>query len=200
MFKTSFISFILSLFFFINAANSANFTVREVNNDLSLLIISGHINSNDYDKYILAYKSKNNIKQVWLNSPGGSLTESIKIAMHVHNSNLMTVVPPSDFDGFVQCNSGCAIISLAGKIKIMTKNSIIGLHSAYIEKSKKRIVDKDVIAANAFVNHMFGQFGLPPEISIIWTTTSPYTMTRITPELNDLHEIGYRVVDVDYFK
>lgn len=188
--------------FLLLPVKSAEFTIQEIKDEnWAVIFLTGSIKPKDYEKYLnIVETSKKPIRQIWLNSPGGSLRDGYLIGRHVNENDIITIVPPRTFNNFTQCNSACAIISLSGKKKVMATNSIIGLHSTFEEKGNKRVISKDAMLGNALVNHYFGYLNLPIEVSLAWTGTDPSTLKIIKPEDNEKFDIGYEVVTPDFFK
>lgn len=188
-------SLLLASIILISPVKAADFIALKHPTGGTAAVLTGEINNNDYQRWLEFYY-EHKPKEIWLNSIGGSAYAAIKIANFVHANNINTIVPNRTFGGGSSCMSACAIISLAGKTKIMYNDSKIGIHSAYMVDSKtgKRLPNnKDTVTVNSVISHAFGSYGLPVEVSIAWNTTPPEKMKFITPEINDTLNIGYTI-------
>jgi hypothetical protein len=94
------------------------------------ITVNGAIVPGDDVKFVAALASVGKITPavwpviVWLNSPGGEVETSTRIADLIDRFNLGTHV-----DG--QCASSCFIMFMAGKSRSFSPNAKIGVHSVY---------------------------------------------------------------------
>src|SRR5205823_9267598 len=97
--------------------------------------IEGVIEPNDGGKFMeLMLKDKPKKALILLRSEGGNLIASLQIGRYIKNNGFATYVP-----GNSVCASGCAMIWLAGKSKMVDENAKIGFHAAYtVEKVGKQ--------------------------------------------------------------
>jgi hypothetical protein len=87
------------------------------------ITIVGSIAKGDDERFVGAITAQT--KTVFLTSPGGDFTTSLKIARHVRVQELETVV-----GHYAVCSSGCAIIWFAGVKRRIMIGGRIGVHSA----------------------------------------------------------------------
>ncbi len=138
--KIQTISFIL-IFIFSPKIYSATINI----NKFGILMIEGEITRGDFDNTIKLIKKYGKFPNlVGINSPGGSVIESMKIGGLVRKS-LMAVMPSG------QCNSSCALIVFAA---VRKGAGTVGIHRPYYDKEyfkglssseaekKYKIVDK----------------------------------------------------------
>lgn len=85
-------------------------------------------------------------KTLWLDSPGGSVSEAFAMVAVMDQEQVSTIVP----DG-ATCASACAqILFLSGLHRVVTEGGRLGLHSCHDAKDRSRsMACNDAIARNA---------------------------------------------------
>jgi hypothetical protein len=122
---------ITSLMVLAGIANAAKIEtlVASTTDSTNVIHISGEIVNGDYDRFINATRSINNNKPVlvFLEGPGGALTEAMDIGLEINRKKYNTVA----WNGV--CASACAYIWLAGHRSIidLERNAKVGFHAPY---------------------------------------------------------------------
>lgn len=147
----------------LNAADiSEGFAVGEV-------VLEGTINSGDYDKF-RDFVENYPIKQLYLASPGGSLTDAIKIGRLVRELKLETIVPADSPDDIREklgarhklknrrnnymCASACFFVFVAGvkrtaDVAAFTSDAVLGIHRPFLTDSDLRALSANQAIATA---------------------------------------------------
>jgi hypothetical protein len=119
---------------------------------LGEVVLEGTIASGDYDK-LLSFVDANEARSIYLASPGGSVTEAIKIGRLVRALRLETLIPVqvrSDLreklaerhkltnpKGNYVCASACFFVFVAGvkRDHDLLRDPILGIHRPYLTDS-----------------------------------------------------------------
>jgi len=105
--------------------------VASTTDSTNVIHISGEIVKGDYDRFINATRSINNNKPVlvFLDGPGGALTEAMNIGLEINRKRYNTFA----WNGV--CASACAYIWLAGERAIidLDRDARVGFHAPYFE-------------------------------------------------------------------
>ena len=111
-------------------ATSATITTEKINEDLTVISITGPIEDGDGRTFMfLAITTRNAI--VNLNSPGGLVDDGLMIAEQIFSSSFDTYVSNTS-----ECLSMCGIVWLSGARRYLAENGKIGFHAAYIENER----------------------------------------------------------------
>lgn len=112
----------------------------------NLLVLYGQINAGDAKRFkaeIKAYqKAKIRIDEIWLDSPGGSPEEAMKIGQTIRDHGYMTRIPQN-----YACMSACVYIFSGGAIRVVDPGGMFGTHmfSAFGElKRDVQVTKKDL--------------------------------------------------------
>jgi hypothetical protein len=131
-------------------------------------VLEGTITSGDYDKVLSFVEARwNAIGSIYLASPGGSVTEAIKIGRLVRTLKLETIAPArtinaarvkehklTDPDANFMCASACFLAYIAG-VKRGTEDPfnlygpILGIHRPYLTGSELKNLSGDQAMASA---------------------------------------------------
>lgn len=85
------------------------------------ILIDGPINQDIADEFIQKIRANPSLKNVSLNSPGGSVFPALAIARVIKTAKLNTTVPIAS-----ECHSACSLIFLAGRERIA--DGLLGVH------------------------------------------------------------------------
>jgi len=92
-----------------------------------IMLLSGYIEPGAAPRIIEELeRTKEYIKTVQINSPGGSVNDALAISQFIRSSAFETLV---DSGGF--CASSCPLVFAGGKTRIASKKASIGLHQIY---------------------------------------------------------------------
>jgi len=92
-----------------------------------VMLLSGYIDPGAADRIIEELdRTKEYIKTVQLNSPGGSVNDALAISLQVRKLELSTSVEDGGF-----CASSCPLVFAGGKSRTAGKKATIGLHQIY---------------------------------------------------------------------
>ena len=139
----------ISLAFSVLSCKAANIVYNK-SNDTAYL--KGYLEFSDYIKLYKVYK-ENNFSTLVLNSDGGAVNDSIRMALFVNEHKIKTRV-----DNNTECVSACAFIWIAGSEKIIDGDkAIIGFHAPYyiLPDGREYIADDSLVQLSWF----FGKLG-----------------------------------------
>lgn len=111
-----------------SSAHAAEITPHIGVDGISSVWISGTLEAADVDKFrktVDAIPGDRDRILVILDSPGGT-SAALSIGVDIHRSGISTLVPPGKI-----CNSVCAYIWLAGRVRLASQTSSIGFHGFY---------------------------------------------------------------------
>lgn len=92
-----------------------------------VLSLTGSIDPGSFERVQAEITARGEyVKQVSLNSPGGSVTDAVKIGALLVVGEYTTVVPPGAL-----CASSCPLIFAGGKERLASTQSAIGVHQIY---------------------------------------------------------------------
>ena len=92
-----------------------------------VLSLTGSIDPGSFERVEAEINARGEyVKQVSLNSPGGSVTDAVKIGALIVAGEYTTVVAPGAL-----CASSCPLILAGGKERLASKRSAIGVHQIY---------------------------------------------------------------------
>jgi hypothetical protein len=98
------------------------YQVRDVGGT-KVLIVQGTIENGEAARLAQALASAGVVEEVWLNSPGGTLTEGIAMGRLLRKKGLLTRVPNG-----AACASACTFAFLGGPIRIIDSDAYYGVH------------------------------------------------------------------------
>ena len=89
------------------------------------------------------------LKELYLNSPGGSVDEAFKMAELIDRVGVFSVVGEA-----ATCASACAMILFtSAKYRVVTKDGKLGIHTCYSAASRKRDTECNERIAEFAVDH-----------------------------------------------
>lgn len=108
---------------------AAEYFMQKIKPDSYQIQLSGVIKEGDYERLVSLIKNSPlsflGSPSIALSSPGGSVTEAIKIAGLIEKASLMTVVNKNDI-----CASSCFFVFIAGNMRY--SNGAVLIHRPYI--------------------------------------------------------------------
>ena len=100
------------------------------------LYATGEIRDGDYEKLLAFFRGQP--PKVFvdtgffdLNSPGGSVTEALKLAQFISGTFRMTRVGPQE-----KCMSSCFFLFVSGGFRFQQDGGVVGIHRPYMERAK----------------------------------------------------------------
>ena len=110
------------------------------------LVVAGRLEAGDEARVAKALDAANGVREVWLNSDGGSLETGIRIGEILRRHNMATRVRSRDV-----CASACVYAFLGGIIRTVEKGGKIGIHmasgafnAAYMDALRKILNDRSI--------------------------------------------------------
>lgn len=156
-------------------ANAADFKSFDSKDGKTRIDLVGEIEPGDSDKLKTIIHTANDASRVVvtirLNSPGGNLLESVKIADVVRAAGMSTSVLSGS-----QCASGCFIIFSAGREKFAHYQTRIGVHGA----SENGRETAESGAATVGMARILKELGVPPKILGKMVVTPPEEMVWLS--------------------
>ena len=150
---------------------------REGPGELGALHLTGEIRRGDadvlarvwWDQVFLTGAAATGRTRILLNSPGGDLTEALRIGRFVHELKIMTVAPSLPLSGTPEatrpndppevCLSSCAFIWLAGPLR---SGTLVGFHRPYrMEQGREQ---ESVAEAAKLIDEYIAALGEDPTI------------------------------------
>jgi hypothetical protein len=121
----------------------------------------GPINSGSAARLATLLEQHPNVRVIELASPGGRVRDSVRMAKIIEERGLDTLIRR-------ECHSACVTVFAAGTHRVMHKNAVIGLHSAWSPLSD----DADMIekANREFAEHLHRQ-GVEPRFPMVGNRT-----------------------------
>jgi hypothetical protein len=165
------------------SARAATFTPNQTSKNI---LISGEIVTGDYEKFkaLINWMQKTwgfGPERLFLNSGGGSQLVGMQIGEIVREKGLDIFVP-----GEAICLSSCVTIFAAGKLRAVTPEAKIGVHSVFFtDQSKgKPTSGKEIEATSGTLAliRLYKKWGVPDAILIKLATTKPEDITYLTVE------------------
>lgn len=162
------------------------------------VLIQGPIQKGDYAKIIRFVRHPDNYgrfaRSVFLDSPGGDVLETIKIANLLDKSFAATHVA-----GGARCYSACFILWMSGVSRHVATGATLGVHQIHVkvaEQSMDRQSEHFLTIARAVENYMHG-LGTPRTILDKMKATAPADLFVISPrwlaEQHLLAAVSYRL-------
>jgi hypothetical protein len=168
---------VIGTIFVCSAARALTFTSFASSDATMVLVLSGDIAEGDSDAFEKLIKSINDegrlVSVVQLNSPGGSLAESVKLVDVVRRARLATAVTEGSI-----CTSACFLIFAAGTDKYVSYSAQIGVHVAYDQSGQETIQSS---AATLSMARLLKELGVPASIIGKMVVTGPQEIVWLTP-------------------
>ncbi len=152
------------------------------------ILLTGEIIEGDADTLKAAIKTANDagklVSGVRLNSPGGNLLESLKLADAVRFAKVATNVA-----GNATCASACFLVYAAGATKFANYTAQVGVHGASDKQGEETAVSS---AATVSMARAAKDLGVPAAIIGRMVVTPPNEMVWLTPQ--DLQSMGTTMI------
>jgi hypothetical protein len=153
-----------------------------------IIFMSGDIDVGDTEALKAAIKVANDagklVSSLRLNSIGGNLLESVKLAEIVKFAKMATNVGQG-----ATCASACFLVFAAGETKFANYNAKIGVHGASDETGEETVQSG---AATVSMARVAKELGVPPAIIGRMVVTPPSEMVWLSP--TDLQSMGTTMV------
>ena len=167
-----------------SVASAATLTTTSSKDGKLTVTLSGEITEGDSDSLKTVIQTANNsghiVAIIRLNSPGGSILESVKLADIIRFGKIATSVI-----GTSKCASACFIAFAAGSERYANYTASIGVHGASDESGQETIKSG---AATVTMARIVKELGVPPSIIGKMVITPPEQMVWLTPD--DLRSMG----------
>lgn len=172
-------AFTLSTILFIcSQAPAATFSTARASDGSVILTMTGEIVEGDFDDFNdaldQAIEDGQRVSLMRLDSPGGNILESVKIAEAVRDKKIATSVL-----GRAKCASACFIVFAAGTQKFASYGAFIGVHGASDESGHETVESN---AATITMARIVKKLGVPPVIIGKMVVTPPSQIVWLTPE------------------
>jgi len=165
-------------------AHGATFSTATAKDGKVTVSLTGEITEGDSDALKTNIRTANSaghlVALVRLNSPGGSILESVKLADIIRFGKISTSVVGSSI-----CASACFVVFAAGSEKYVNYTASIGVHGASDESGQETT---DSNAATVTLARIIKELGVPPSIIGKMVITPPEQMVWLTPD--DLRSMG----------
>ena len=117
---------------FSTASHSLEFAKKHIDGK-DILLLYGPFEHGDSQSFSRAVHQAGRIDEIWFDSPGGIVTEGLKIGREIHASNLATRIPRG-----AKCNSICTFAFLGGVVRDIDPNTKYGVHmfSAWCDEER----------------------------------------------------------------
>lgn len=171
-----------------SALSAATFKSVATKDGKTIILLSGEIAEGDADTLKAAIKSANDVGKlvsgVRLNSPGGNLLESLKLADVVRFAKVATNVA-----GNATCASACFLVYAAGATKFANYTAQVGVHGASDKRGDETTASN---AATVSMARAAKDLGVPAAIIGRMVVTPPNEMVWLTPQ--DLLSMGTTMI------
>ena len=145
--------------------------------DCHAIHIDGKIQEEDFKKFegiVAAKKIKNAV--VHLDSIGGNMMASVQMGLKINSLGFGTYVADN-----TRCESGCAMIWLAGKPRYSAPTAMIGFHQAYLKDRRGRI--QRFPQGNAIVRDYYAKLGISKPATDFLLSADPKDMYWLNDDL-----------------
>lgn len=192
----------IALISVITAANAATIEKHPQNTHGCTVSLTGEIVSGDserikpllYETYAISLDDEGRYgATLCLNSPGGVLSEGIKIAKYVSEYYTTTEVPSN-----ARCESSCAVIFLASTHPRIAPDATIGLHAPKLILPEGTFTEEDVAKAydlSIFTIREIMKLPTFPPAGVRYMTSTPSSEMYIPKTFFEMSELGVSVRD-----
>jgi hypothetical protein len=171
-----------------SAASAATFSTSPTKDDDVIVTLSGEIAEGDAHDLKALIQRENDDGQtvaiIRLNSPGGSILESVKLADIIRDAKIATSVI-----GTAKCASACFIVFAAGSKKFVSSTALVGVHGASDESGQETVESG---AATVSMARIAKDLGVPPSIIGKMVVTPPDEIVWLSPD--DLRSMGTTII------
>ena len=186
------IAVLATMAIFTSGAMAADITLRSVNRDRPndgpiSIYYSGPVKAGDAQRLAellaAADATRRPFLGIFLNSPGGSIKEALRMAHDIRASGHTTAVSSN-----YECASACFLLVAAGRERMIFRGARIGVHSA----SEKGIETPEAAAATLTMAREAAQLGVPDSVIGHMVATRASGMQWLTKdELSAFAGSGY---------
>jgi hypothetical protein len=159
-------------------ATAATLTSTASKEGKTIISLKGELSEGDSDALKSIIKSANDVGRfvsgLRLNSPGGLVSEGVKLADVVRYAKISTVVANG-----ATCASACFIVFAAGLEKFASYNANIGVHGASDKSGEETVASGAVTVSMA---RIVKDLGVPSAIIGKMVVTPPDQMVWLTPD------------------
>ncbi len=152
-----------------------------------VLTLTGTIDIGSADRFAAEITARGEyVKTIALDSPGGSVEDALTIAALIHERGFTTSVAAGAL-----CASSCPLVFAAGKARLATPQSAIGVHQIYAAQlsgdpqAALRIAGAamaDAQTTTARITRFLAITGVDPSIWVLALETPPDRLYYLTPE------------------
>jgi len=145
------------------------------------------------DRYDLCSKSSNNLRlpsgkiyydpTVYLQSPGGSVSEALSIGRLIRKLKLNVQV-------WRECFSSCVFILAAGVGKSLYPDARIGIHRPFLEKTPNDNIETVMRKSLADAKAYLAEMNIPEQLADVMFSTPPEHLTILTNEQLQLYRLN----------
>jgi TPR repeat protein len=151
-----------------------------------LIFVKGEITKED-EKTFKNLALNTDSAVVMFDSLGGLLSPAIEIGKTIRIKGYATAVMQPE------CASACAVAWIAGKPRMMAKNSSVGFHAAYVESADGKKIPQAV--GNALVGAYLITLGLNDTVVAYVTTAGPDEIKWLTKDHADRMGLTVSMLD-----
>ncbi len=178
-------------------ASAGNIYLEEFEGPPHMFRLSGPIEDGDLQKLKAAYESVDDepdsefpwvsTSQLLLNSPGGSLSEALKMGRWLRENRFSIVLPVGS-----RCYSACVYLLAAGVQRVIT-SSEVGIHRPYLNAQPEQGIDTSMRSMLTASRAYFDAMNITPGLADEMFSTPPESL-RI---LSDSELSKYRLNQTD---
>lgn len=159
-----------------------------------VMLVSGPIQEGDSDRFEIEL-GKQVVKPVTvaLHSPGGAVTEALRIGEIIREAELNTMIAPD-----AVCNSACPIVLFGGVERLVSTQGWVGMHQAYLGANTfltSRDTAYTIQALQAEVMGYIAEMGVDPLVLSHAMATPPEDIYYLLPEQVETYRVATRVLD-----
>ncbi|MCZ4272419.1 ATP-dependent Clp protease proteolytic subunit [Maritalea porphyrae] len=143
-----------------------------------VMLLSGYIDPNAAPRIIEELdRTKEYIKTVQINSPGGSVNDALEISAHIRKLGFSTTIEDGGY-----CASSCPILFAGGTARLAGKTATIGLHQIYgaTPQTTAPQAMSDAQTTTARITQHLDEMGVDPKIWIHALQTPPNKLYYLT--------------------
>lgn len=174
-------------------ANAMDFRQQTLDNGTVLIWAQGDIVNGD-SKKLDNYLNKNKGKRVFviLNSDGGFVDEALLMGLSIHKNQAHTGIDSPYINKQAVCASACALVFFGGHDRVMTPNSLIGVHQMRTETKNARASEGSAQYWTSLVYQYADTVDLPRNVLREMFATPSNDMFYISSK--EAPKIGVRVI------
>lgn len=159
-----------------------------------VMLVSGPIQEGDSDRFEIELgKQLVPPDTVALHSPGGAVSEALRIGEIIREAGLNTMIAPD-----AVCNSACPIVLFGGVERLVSKQGWVGMHQAYLGANTfltSRDTAYTIQALQAEVMAYIDAMGVDPLVLSHAMATPPEDIYYLLPEELETYKVATRFLD-----